>query len=249
MLKELDGIVLKSRDYGETHKIITMYTKQIGKMTALCRGANKAKSRLSAVSQPFIYGEFFTYLSGKGLSTVQQATVKQSYRSIREDIIKTAYAAYIVELLEINAGDRERDVFIFDQLTQTLQWINDKEDYFIPVMMFELKMFKKGGFLPVIDACVRCNQTEGLQAFSVFEGGLLCANCRHTDPHARTIAPALVKMLPILAHVPIERVGNISVKQENIQLLRQLLDEYYDRYGSYRLKSKRFLQQMDKFSL
>lgn len=249
MLKELDGIVLKSRDYGETHKIITMYTEQLGKMTALCRGANKPKSRLSAVSQPFIYGNFFTYLSSKGLSTVQQATVKQSFRSIREDIIKTAYAAYIVELLEKVVDERERDPFIFEQLTQTLQWINDKKDYFIPVMMFELKMFKKGGFLPIIDSCVRCNQTEDLQAFSVFEGGLLCANCSHIDPHARTIAPALVRMLPILAHVPIERVGNISVKQENIHLLRQLLDEYYERYGGYRLKSKRFLQQMDKFSL
>lgn len=248
MLKELNGIVLRSRDYGETHKIITMYTKQLGKMTALCRGANKAKSRLSASSQPFIYGEYFTYIS-KGLSTVQQANVKESFRSIREDITKTAYAAYIVELLEKVTEEKERDQYIFDQLMETLKWINDNDDYAIPVMMFELKMFRKAGFLPVLDSCVRCQQTEDLKSFSVLEGGILCANCFHSDPHARIIGPALVKILPILANVGLERVGNISVKETNIQLLRQLLDEYYDRYGGYYLKSKRFLQQMDKFSL
>lgn len=248
MLKQLDGIVIKSRDYGETHKIITLFTKQLGKMTALCRGANKPKSRLSAGTQPFIYGEYYMYIP-KGLSTVQQLSVKESYRAIREDIIKTAYAAYIVELLEKVTDEKEGDPFIFDQLMQTLQWINDKTDYLIPVIMFELKLFQKGGFLPVLDRCLQCSRTDELNAFSIFEGGLLCKQCSHIDTHARTLSPNLIRLLPILAHVPLERVGNISVKQGNIQMIRQLLDEYYDRYGGYQLKSKRFLQQMDKFSL
>src|SRR5699024_6328319 len=144
MLKQLEGIVLRSRDYGETHKIITMYTKQYGKMTALCRGANKPKSRLSAVSQPFIYGDFQTYIT-KGLSTVQQASMLQSFRKIREDIEKTAYASYIVELLDKLTENNERDPFLFNELLLTLTWINEEEAYFIPVIMFELKMFEKGG--------------------------------------------------------------------------------------------------------
>lgn len=245
MLRQLEGIVLRSRDYGETHKIITIYTKQVGKITALCRGANKPKSRLSAVSQPFIYGDFQAYMP-KGLSTVQQASVLQSFRKIREDIEKTAYASYIVELLEKFTEEKERDVFLFKELLLTLTWINDHDAYFIPIMMFELKMFEKGGFKPVLDYCMQCGEKEGPFAFSIQEGGVLCVRCQSVDPYAITLNKALQKLLPVLQSVSLERVGNISVKEENILMMRRLLDAYYDRFGSYTLKSKRFLEQLDK---
>ncbi|HLR70614.1 MAG TPA: DNA repair protein RecO, partial [Pseudogracilibacillus sp.] len=99
MLKQLEGIVLKTQDYGETHKLITVFTKQFGKLTAISRGANKPKSKLSAVSQAFIQGDFLIYVS-KGLSTIQQGQIIQSFRHIREDIEKTAYAAYMIELTD-----------------------------------------------------------------------------------------------------------------------------------------------------
>jgi len=245
MLKQLEGIVLRSRDYGETHKIITMYTKQYGKMTALCRGANKPKSRLSAVSQPFIYGDFQTYIT-KGLSTVQQASMLQSFRKIREDIEKTAYASYIVELLDKLTENNERDPFLFNELLLTLTWINEEEAYFIPVIMFELKMFEKGGFKPTLNRCMQCGSNSTPFAFSVQEGGVLCTSCSTIDPYATMLNPAVSKLLPILQSVSLSKVGNISVKQENTQVIRQLLEAYYDRFGSYQLKSKRFLEQLDK---
>src|SRR5690625_2064647 len=118
MLKQLEGIILKTQDYGETHKILTILTKEFGKLTAISRGANKPKSRLSAISQVFIQADLLIYVS-KGLSTVQQGQIIQSYRYIREDIEKTAYAAYVVELTDKVMEQRDPDPFIYDQLFRT----------------------------------------------------------------------------------------------------------------------------------
>ena len=118
MLKQVEGIVLKTQDYGETHKIITIFTKDYGKVSAIARGANKPKSRLSALSQIFIQGHFLIYLT-KGLSTVQQGQIVQSHREIREDIIKTAYASYLVELTEKTLEDKQPDYYIYNELLQT----------------------------------------------------------------------------------------------------------------------------------
>lgn len=247
MLKKIEGIVIKSRDYGESHKLLTLYTKDAGKITALSRGANKTKSRLSAVSQPFIQAEFLMYMT-KGLSTIQQGDMTQSYRHIREDIVKTAYAAYMLELIDKLMDQRDPDGFIYRQLGHTLNWLNDEESYLIPVMMFELKMYRKAGFAPIVSCCTSCGNEQQPYAFSIREGGFLCPTCSTIDPHRLTIPAAFFKMLPLFLEVGIERIGNISVKPENIQYLRTILDHYYDQHGSYTLKSKRFLAQLDKLS-
>lgn len=244
MLKQVEGIVLKTQDYGETHKIITIFTKDYGKVSAIARGANKPKSRLSALSQIFIQGNFLIYLT-KGLSTVQQGQIVQSHREIREDIIKTAYASYLVELTEKTLEDKQPDYYIYNELLQTLRWINEKDDYLIPLMMYELKLFEKGGFAPILDRCVNCGSHDLLHSFSIGEGGILCQQCQSLDPSKIVLNKALIKILPILLHVRLEKVGNISVKQENQQLIRKILDHYYDQYGGYPLKSKRFLAQID----
>lgn len=245
MLEKVEGIIIKTHDYGETHKIITIFSKELGKISAICRGANKAKSKLSSLAQPFVKASFLIYLS-KGLSTVQQGETLESFRSIREDIMKTAYAAYLVELTTMLTEDKEREPYLYNQLDLTLQRINDEEDLMVPIFMLELKLFKRGGFAPIIDCCARCGDVNNLTSFSVREGGLLCANCFNTDEYAVQISPNVIKILPIFMNAGLEQIGTINMKKANIQLLRKIFDNYYETYGSYRLKSKRFLEQMSR---
>jgi len=245
MLQKTVGIVLRTQNYGETHKLVTIFTKDIGKVTTISRGANKPRSRLSAVSQLFIEAEFLLYIP-KGLATLRQGEVLSTFRHIRADLSRTAYAAYIIELTDRLLEDKTPDPYIYHELKQTMDWINNEEDYLIPVMMYEMKLFKKGGFAPVVDQCVNCNREDKLSSFSVQEGGALCERCSSIDQYAIRLSPALFRILSICLHVDLNRVGNIKVKQENIALLRSLFDQYYDRYGGYHLKSKKFLNELNK---
>lgn len=245
LLEKLEGIVIRTQDYGESHKIVTIFSNKMGKISAIARGAKKPKSRMAAVTQPFIFGEFFVYINS-GLSTIQQGDVIDSLRLIREDIIKTAYAAYIVELTDKLVDSHSPDKNLFDQLYQTLRWIADHDNADIPIMMYELKLFAKGGFAPIIDRCVNCGNKNNLFTFSIAEGGLLCSKCTYLDNDSILLPERVAKLLHIFFRVDLERIGTISMKTENINLLRQLIDAYYDQYGGYFLKSKRFLNQLDK---
>lgn len=244
MLEKINGIVMKSTDYGETHKIVTIFSKKYGKITALARGAKKPKSRMAAVTQPFIFAQFFIYV-GKGLSTIQQGEIINSNRLIRENIIKTAYAAYIMELTDKILEDRQSEAYIFEQLQLTMDYISENESCEIPVIMYEMKLYKKGGFAPKVDSCVNCGRKEELVAFSINEGGILCSRCRHIDIESTFLPNPLPKLLNIFLEIGLERVNNISVKDENKNIVRQLLDSYYDRYGGYYIKARKFLSQLD----
>src|SRR5690625_2473810 len=202
---------------------------------------------MAAVTQPFIYGRFFVYVQ-VGFSVMQAGVISESYGSIREDIIKTSDAAYISELTDKLMDSQSPDLYIFDQFLSTIRWIaeHDSDEVEIPIMMYELKMFAKGGFAPVVDCCVRCGNKEQLQSFSIADGGLLCVNCQQGTMNTIALPESLRKLLYVFAHIGIERLGTVSVKPDNKRLLRLLLDAYYDQYGSYYLKSRRVLKQLDQ---
>lgn len=244
MLEKINGIIIRTQDYGETHKLVTIISKKIGKFTALARGAKKSKSRMAAVTQPFIYAQFFVYVNS-GLSTIQQGEMIDSFRAIREDIIKTAYTAYITELTDKLMDSQNPDIYLFDQLYETMRWIEENEEADIPLMMYELKLYNKGGFAPTVDKCANCGSKEAPFSFSIAEGGLLCRRCMNIDMQAISLPSAAVKLLHVFSNVPLERVGTISVKPENKDMLRKILDAYYDQYGGYYLKSRKFLNQLD----
>lgn len=245
MLEKINGIVIKTQDYGETHKIITIFSKRIGKFTALARGAKKTKSRMAAVTQPFIHAQFFVYMN-TGLSTIQQGEIIDSFRAVREDIIKTSYAAYITELTDKLLDSEVPDPFLFEQFHQTMIWISENEDADIPIIMYELKLFEKGGFAPTVNRCTNCGNKNVPFSFSISEGGMLCTKCRHLDERAITLSDSLAKLLHVFLSVGLERIGTISMKPENQKLLRQILNNYYDQYGGFYLKSRKFLDQLDK---
>lgn len=249
MLENIKGVVIKTRNYGETHKIITIFSNKLGKFNGIARGSNRPKSRMAAVTQPFIYGNYLVYVS-RGLSTIQQGEIIESFRHIQEDIIKTAYIAYIMELTDKLMDEKQPEPFIYDQFIQTMHWINafsGAEHYLeIPVMMYELKLYAHGGFAPVVDHCVNCrNQNNQIAAFSIQNGGLLCAQCSRNSQGAIDISENVAKLFRLLRHITIERLGNISVQEKNIQLMRKIINSYYDAYGSYYLKSRNFLKQLD----
>jgi|SRR5690625_1064580 len=249
MLENIEGVVIKTRNYGETHKIITIFSHKLGKLNGIARGSNRPKSRMAAVTQPFIYGNYLVYVS-RGLSTIQQGETLEYFRKIREDIIKTAYVAYIMELTDKLMEEKQPEPFIYQQFIQTLHWVNDfsgaEFNIEIPIMMYELKLYAYGGFAPVVEHCANCqNKHKQIVSFSIQFGGLLCLECSSKDQRAIRISQNMAKLFHLLRHITIERLGNISVKEKNIQFMRKIINSYYDTYGSYYLKSRNFLKQLD----
>lgn len=73
MMNKWEGIVLRTMPYGETNKIVTILTKEAGKLTAMARGAKKPASRLSSITQLFVYGSFY-YALVKGWGPLNKAS-------------------------------------------------------------------------------------------------------------------------------------------------------------------------------
>ncbi|MCA1039081.1 DNA repair protein RecO [Bacillus infantis] len=245
MFEKCEGIVLRTVNYGESNKIVTLYTREWGKVGVMARGAKKPNSRLSAVTQPFTYGYFLVQRSS-GLGLMQQGEMVSSMRSIREDIFLTAYASYIVDLTDKTVEEKKPNPFHFELLHQTLNYMNEGYDPEIMVNIYEMKMLNPLGLYPVLDKCSVCGSTDGHFSFSIREGGLLCHRCLEKDPYHYKISPAALKLLRLFYYFDLSRLGNISVKPETKAELKKIISAYYNEYSGLSLKTRKFLDQMDK---
>ncbi|HLO11930.1 MAG TPA: DNA repair protein RecO [Pseudoneobacillus sp.] len=246
MLQKCEGIVIRTTDYSETNKIVTIYTREWGKVGVMARGAKKPNSRLAAITQIFSYG-YFLIQKGSGLGSMQQGEMISSMRSIREDIILTAYASYVLELTDKSTDEKKPNPYLFELLLQTLNYMNEDYDLDILIHIFEMKMLNTLGLYPILNKCAVCGQTDGHFSFSIRENGFICHRCIEKDPYHYKISSSTLKLLRIFYYFDLSRLGNISVKPETKKELKEVIEAYYEEYSGLYLKSKRFLNQMEQF--
>ncbi|MBO8171387.1 MAG: DNA repair protein RecO [Bacillaceae bacterium] len=248
MLVKSEGIVIKTTDYGESDKIVTLYTRDQGKIGMMARGAKRTKSRLAAISQLLTYGRYLYYQPASGLASLNQGDIIHSYRELKQDLTQTAYAAYVLELVDKLTETGEVNPYLFETLHLTLQYIEEGKDPDIITRIFEVKMLQAAGYRPQVDRCLSCSSEEGPYLFSIREGGLLCNRCGHRDPHAIVLTEGAVKLLRLFQHFDMKRLGNINVKDKTREQLRKALTHFIDEYSGARFKSREFLDQLEKLS-
>ena len=245
MLNRIEGIVLKTLDYGETNKIVTLYTRDAGKITAMARGAKKPASRLAAITQPFTHGSFLIQ-QGRGMGTMQQGEQVESYRHIREDIEATAYASFVVELIDRAVDEHKPQPSIFNLLQQALHAISDEYDPEAIALFVEWKMLPVTGIYPTLHQCTNCSATDGEFAFSFQQIGFLCHRCFGVDRYIIRLSSLQVKLIRTFYTVPIEQVGKLTLKKETKTFIKKIVRTIYEEQTGIRLKSRSFLDQLDR---
>ncbi len=182
-----EAVVLKSMKYRETSKIVTLFTKKFGKISAIVKGARGSKSKYGSSLEPMSYVSVVLYKKeGRELQTVSQCDKMKSFRQLTEDIDKIAVGLSVVEVVTIVAHEEENPS-LFKLLLDTLSAIDTTEknavNYFYN---FQIHLTRILGFQPVFDKCISCDSeifSKSVQLESILyhlaRGGPLCRNCAH----------------------------------------------------------------------
>ncbi|MFX0559148.1 DNA repair protein RecO [Tepidibacillus infernus] len=245
MLVRTEGIVIRTVDYGETNKIITLYTRTHGKVSLMARGAKKTKSRFSSMSQVFSYGEYIFFL-GKEMGSLNQAEHIRMFPTFHTDIEKTAYAAYLIELIDKMTESNDPNPFLFQQLLAGLELIDEGKDEEVIARIFEMKILYISGYRPHLHSCAICGSEEALSGFDIRHGGLVCS--KHFDQY-RTIAlqPITIKLLQMFEMIDMKRIGQVNIKDSTKIQLSHVMKSFFDQYIGITLKSRQFLDQLHKY--
>lgn len=240
-----NAIVLHRLNFAETDRIVTLYTRERGKLSAIAKGARKPVSRLAGATEALTYGRFHLAV-GKNLDIISQAEVKESFPRIRADLTRIAYGSYLAELVDKSLEEHEPHADIFDLLLSALYLLERPNDPEKIARMFDLQFMGVLGYEPVLDRCVRCRkpiESDDLR-FSPSLGGLICRECGPLPEDAVAISREAVEVMQRLEDAEAPEVERMEIPREPMNQIARAM-RWHIRYRIERdLKSLDFLQTL-----
>lgn len=239
-----EGIVLREIRYKDTSKILTIYTKEYGKISAMARGAYKPRSGLIANTQVFSYNEYEMY-KGKNFYYLNQGHIIDSFYTIREQMERVSYGYYMLEMIDKSLGDEQSSEKLFLLLKKGLEILSNLEKDFLKFIVgYEIKFVSFLGYRPVLDKCIACEGKINSKAkFSIKSGGLICSDCLNEDLAAINIDRNIYSTINDFLYTKLEDIGKISITDNPLLKLHSILIQYI----LYNIDRKRFnsLKWMD----
>jgi DNA repair protein RecO (recombination protein O) len=250
----VEAVVLRHSDYGEADRILTLYTRQLGKTRAIVKGARKLTSRKAGHLEPFTHVKL-QLATGRDLFIVSQADTVDAYLPLREDLLLTGHASYVMELLDrFTYEDNLEHPTLFRLLTETLARLASKPDAstsfsagpWLAVRYYEMRLLDELGFRPRLFECANCGreiQPED-QFFSFSAGGVICPTCGRGLPNLTSIS---VDALKYLRHFQRSSYGEASRARPSLEVQKEaetLMQGYFTYLLERELNTPGFLKRI-----
>lgn len=240
------AIALKRMDYGEADRIITVFTPEYGKFRVLAKGVRRATSRMAGHLELFSHAHLMV-AKGRDLDLATQASTVETFRGVRDDLVKTSQAYHMAELIDGLLEDRDAHSDLFTLFRNALAALADDA---LPAEMvarhFELQFLSTVGFQPQLTRCLSCRAVikPGANGYSTALGGVLCPTCAIREPTSAPIAVDILKLLRYLQRT--SRVDDVALRvpaavlKDAERLVRRQIEFLLER----RLRAAEFVHQV-----
>lgn len=244
--EKTEGLVIRQTDFSETSRVVTLFTRDFGKISALAKGARRLKgafeSALDLLTQCRLV---FIRKSSGGLDLLTEAQLIARFRPAEKSLTALYGGYYVAELLSSLTEEYDPHPVLYEEAVVALARLQHANLAGAAVLRFELVLLREIGQLPALDACVACGTPAGNQesfGFWVSQGGLICRNCQKAEFPQQQLSPgtiALLRMFSREGDVPLER---ISLSAEQQQQMRKFLNSAITHLLGRRPKMLRYLE-------
>jgi DNA repair protein RecO (recombination protein O) len=158
-LVETEAIVLRTYRLSEADKIVSLFTRQMGRVRAVASGAQRTKSRYGGALESLSYVRLWFYeRENRDLARLNSVEIIESFFDMQKDYASHLAAQYVVEVSERLLPEREVNERIFRLLLVVLRSLKRSKEIDRPLVYFNYWMLRLGGFLPDLTACGGCGR-------------------------------------------------------------------------------------------
>ncbi|NUN69313.1 MAG: DNA repair protein RecO [Bacteroidetes bacterium] len=255
MIVETRAVVLKTIKYGDSSRIVTLYTKEYGKIKVVAKGArNQKTSKFGSSLEPMSVSSVVLYKKEqRDLHLLSKSEVVMQMTRLQDDPERMFAGLATVELVNMVMHDEEGNAPVYDLLEQTITLINGSERNSVNVFLsFMVKLFHRFGFGLAIGRCSGCGRDPEKEGFPyglirLSDGSLICPHCAESSMQGGVrLSGGLLRSLLFLEANPLERAAMLSLstamRDELLALLQSYLRYHID--GVRTLRSLALLQSV-----
>jgi DNA repair protein RecO (recombination protein O) len=226
--EKAEGLVIRFADFSESSRIVTLWTRELGKVRALAKGGRRLKSNFdSGLDLLSVCSIVLLRKTSGALDLLTEAQVRERFAALRGDLPALYAGYYVAELLGAKTEDYDPHPALYDEALATLRLLGmPGVGTGVCLAHFELVLLRELGYAPALDDCAGCGgalPTRGL-AFSAAGGGVLCRRCQISQREQRPLASAAWQALRLLSRAGQEwrRVEDPVARRE----VREVLNYY-----------------------
>ena len=249
-MEKTEAMVIRVADFSETSRVVTLFSRDFGKIAAMAKGGRRLKGPFEAALDLLATCQIvFLRKSTDALDLLTEAKLISRFRPPGRNLHSLYAGYYVAELLSGLTEDYDPHPVLYDQATLALQRLAEDVDVRPVLLRFEVVLLREIGHMPAVDRCVACDTPVILDqqsspeskrhfAFWVSSGGLICSNCQRPEFNSPTITAETASLLTRLAD-PSDTVADVPM--DRYSELRQVMTPAICHVLERRPKMHRFL--------
>jgi len=242
-----EGIITKEVKYGDTSRIVTIITKDFGKISAIANNVRTGKARLLSGLSLFVYSEIVLY-EGKGkngLFRINEINVIEPFKNIRESIDKMAYASYFAEVTNKTVAENSPDNELLRLLLNTLYVLNtDGADFELLKTVFEIKTAQICGYAPSFFPCGKCGSDDNIIYLDPIGGCGCCERCGMLLKKSLFLNNTVRDLWDYIQNSGLKQGISVSAQKDVVEYLSRLTESYLSVQLDYEFKTLKFLKNV-----
>ncbi len=246
-LYRIEAVVMRRSDVGEADRLLTVLSRERGKLRLNAKGARKVGSRKSGHVELFVRSNMLIAKGRGEIDIVSQVETIDAYRGLREDLARSTYAHYAVELIDAFAEEGSEQPELFSLLAETLKWIETTSNLPLTARYFELQLLTLAGFQPQLFFCA--GKGEPLQevapdefyGWSPASGGVLCPDHARDRSDVSRLSLGALKVLRHALRTDYASFTALALREALLSEIEQVMLRYVQFVLERKVKSVEFL--------
>lgn len=237
-------IVLRTADYRDNDKMLTLFSRETGKLDVLSRGCKKTTSSLLACSELFTCG-LYSYYNRQGKYYISQCEIFDSFYALRQDVERFSVAAVLAEACEKAINHDEQNSRLFSLAAHSFNALKECQPLSV-LVFFLIKFVDICGYRPNIYTCLECGIKikNTVNYFSIQDGGLYCRQCASKIKNTIPVSVEALKIIHQVYNLPAKAVLDFTKDTELLSELKDIFLKYLVDKLENQMASVKFLSRV-----
>ena len=227
MYLKIQGLVLRRTEYNDHDVLLTILTRQHGKLTTKARGLKRKNSPLTAQCQLLAFSEF-TLFEYRGMYTINEASTIELFHDLRRDLGKLSLGTYFAQAAEVISQEDLPNPELQSLVLNCLYALSKLNEPEMKVKAaFELRVACIAGFQPELTGCAGCGN-QWPDRFDIKAGMAECAACRspESDGIRMPISPAVLQAMRYICFCASRKIFGFTIPDDAMRQLADVTESY-----------------------
>lgn len=245
-ITDVEGIITKETKYGDSSRIITVITKELGKISILAGNVRRGKHGLLNATSLFSHSKFIIFKGGSSsLYKLNDAELITSFSSIKESLEAMAFASYLCDIENSVIPENSPEEAQYLLLLRSLYLLAKPNVNFEKIKaVFEFRTLYINGLMPDLTHCGDCGSNTKLTELNIFDGALYCTNCSENHQNSYKINDSILSALSYIVVSEETKVFSFNMSETAINYLSSLGEKSIEVLLDKRFKTLDYLRNV-----